>query len=47
VIEERIKGKRTQGKRRIDMIDELMESTYGEMKRKAELTGELGHHGTA
>jgi len=36
VIEGRIEGKRTRGRRRIDMIDELMEGTYGQMKRRAE-----------
>jgi len=36
VIEGRMEGKRTQGRRRIGMIDELMEGTYGQMKRRAE-----------
>jgi len=36
VIEKRVKGKRTRGRRRIGMIDELMEGTYGQMKRRAE-----------
>jgi len=35
-MEGRMKGKRTRGKRRIGMIDELMEGTYMEMKRRAE-----------
>jgi len=31
VIEGRMEGKRTRGRRRICMIDELMEGTYGQM----------------
>jgi len=34
VIEGIMEGKRTQGRRRIGMIDELMEGTYGQMKRR-------------
>jgi len=36
VIEGRMEGKRTRGRRRMGMIDELMEGTYGQMKRRAE-----------
>jgi len=35
VIEERMEGKGTRG-RRVDMIDELLEGTYGEIKRNTE-----------
>jgi len=48
-IEGRMEGKKTRGRTRIGMIDELMEGTYGQMKRKeerrTELVGEIGHHG--
>jgi len=36
VIEGRMERKRTRGRRRLSMIDELMESTYGAMKRRGE-----------
>jgi len=32
VIEGRMEGKRTRGRRRLSMIDELMEGTYGQVK---------------
>jgi len=39
VIEGIMEGKRTRGRRRICRIDELMEGTYGQMKKR--------HHGPA
>ena len=36
VLEERMEGKRTRGRPRMGMIDDLMEGTYAEMKRRAE-----------
>jgi len=36
VIKGRMELKRTRGRRRIGMIDELMERTYGQMKRREE-----------
>jgi len=36
VIEGRMEGNKTPRRRRIGMIDELMEGTYGQMKRTAE-----------
>jgi len=47
VIEGKMEGKRTRGRRRIGMNDELMEGRYGQMKKRAELAGEVGHHGPA
>jgi len=45
VIEGRMEGKRTGGRRRIAMINELMEGTYEQMKRIAE--DRVGHRGPA
>jgi len=36
VLKGRMEGKRTRGRRRIGMIDELMEGTYRQMKKRAE-----------
>jgi len=36
VMEGRMEGKRPRGRRRIGMIDDLKEGSYGEMKRRAE-----------
>jgi hypothetical protein len=36
VLDGRMEGKRTRGKPRKRMLDELIVSTYGDMKRKAE-----------
>ena len=36
VMEGKMEGKRGRGRKRISMIDELMEGSYGSMKRKAE-----------
>jgi len=36
VIEERMEGKRTQGRPRTGMLDELSGRSYGDMKRRAE-----------
>ena len=36
VLEERMEGKRPSGRPRMGMIDDVLDETYGDMKRKAE-----------
>ena len=36
VLEGRMEGKRPRGRPRIGMIDDVLDETYGDMKRKAE-----------
>ena len=35
VLEERMEGKRSRGRPRMGMIDDVLDETYGDMKRKA------------
>jgi len=36
VLEGRLKGKRTRGRKRIKILDDIMTGTYAQMKRRAE-----------
>src|SRR6476619_3540285 len=36
VLEERMEGKRPRGRPRMGMVDDVLDETYGDMKRKAE-----------
>ena len=48
VTEARMTGKRGRGRKRIGMLDELIEESYVELKRKAQDSfGEFGSHGPA
>ena len=49
VLEGRMEGKRPRGRPRIYMIDDVLDETYGDMKRKAETErfGEFGSQGPA
>jgi len=35
-LEDRMKGKRPRGRKRIKMVDDIMTGTYAQMKRRAE-----------
>src|SRR6476619_5642736 len=49
VLEGRMQGKRPRGMPRMGMIDDVVDETYGDMKRKAETEriGEFGSQGPA
>src|SRR5215470_5929477 len=47
VMEARMVGKRGRERRRIGMLEELMEETYDVMKRKHRICRETGSHGPA